>query len=773
MISENVLSTNKNIPVRISALKNDMKKINHIIIAIIVLFVMMPGVSIAGSQTFTSSAGFTVPSGVSSLTAVVVGGGGAGGGGTNEGAGGGGGGGGYSVATFAVTSGSYYYVTVGGGGSHSGAPHCEPNANAYSMGGAGGYSAIGPVIAYGGAGGGGASEGGAGGWGSTSSGSSGGWAPSRWATTGGAGGASGSGGAGGAAGSNSVEGTCSYSYNCNESYCECGAWTGGSPAVQAQPGSMWGGGGGGVGVNSTCDYWGGYAMYGGNGAQGVVVVSWADNPTASAGVSSNPVPYGSNPGFTLYSTNAYYCYLLLDWTTYLVAGYTTSGTYYAGAFTTPGSHTISAYCYNSAWAGSGWSTTNFTVSLPPPTINDVTISNGVVVTNGVNQYTITSTATEPTGGDFITDELALVNYQGTNAGTYRGYLGWSSVGFTHFGGAYKTPPIACSGGGLGAIYNGYGPEYINLISCSTGVSGNTRTVSYVVTFNTNFTSPINSNTISGYATNSITGLHSGWSPFSAFTITPTCSNGANNYPTCTTCSTPLGWNGSICTVCSNGGCTDGECSNGANNPVSCSTCTSPGFIWQSSTNSCIAVTPPVASITSPAINITIYEGQNQQFTGTATDADGTVVAYEWRLGGCYHGTLLSSLTSFVHSFVPGLYSVYFKAQDDMGAWSICKYRRVRVLVADPVNGACGGANGVPTQRKPSSNLCNTVGLPAPVVLPDSNLAPSWSWTCAGEYGGLDTSCGTVTSCGDGKCQPSKGESPATCRADCKVNVMEF
>lgn len=514
---------------------------------------------------------------------------------------------------------------------------------------------------------------------------------------------------------------------------------------------------------------------------GVTITVSPPTPTASVSVSPSPVPYGTNPGFTLSSTNAYYCYVYMDMSQNVATGYFTSGTYYPGALTSVGAHTANSYCYNSAWVGSGWSTTNFTVSTPPPTMTNVTISSGIVVTDATSQYTITSTASNYNGGGLITDELALINYQGVNAGYYRGYLGWSSIGFYFFGGSYKITPIACSGGGSATIYNGYGPEYINLVSCSTSVSGNTRTVSYVVTFNTNFTSPINSNTLSGFAYNNSTGLYSGWSPFSSFTITPTCSNGANNYPTCNTCSTPLGWNGSICTTCSNGGCTNGVCNNGANNPVSCNTCSTPLFVWQSSTSSCIPATPPTASIVSPAIDITIFENQSQQFTGSATDADGTVIGYEWRSGNCSTGTILSSLLSFVRSFSAGTYTVYFRAQDNMGLWSTnCPSRTITVNVNNPVDGVCGSAHGIPSQRKPTANLCNTAGLPGPTVLPENTsvlpengVPSSWTWTCVGEYNGTNASCSSNTSCGNGNCQPSRGESPATCRADCRVRVEEF
>lgn len=258
-------------------------------IFIALLFFVAPNISSAGTQTFTSSGSFSVPAGVTSLTVDAIGGGGAGGGGTNEGAGGGGGGGGRSTETFAVTSGQVLGVTVGSGGGHSGAPHCEPGADAYAIGGSGGLSSVGSVTAYGGVGGSGQMAGGGGGRGSTSNGSRGGNAPSRWSESGGAGGASGSGATGGAGGTNA--------------YCKVSGWSGSDEgaywvcfemisSVQAQSGSAYGGGGGGVGRSGTCEQ--GYFIsggawvgptYAGNGAPGVVTVSWANPGTIN--VASN------------------------------------------------------------------------------------------------------------------------------------------------------------------------------------------------------------------------------------------------------------------------------------------------------------------------------------------------------------------------------------------------------------------------------------------------------------------------------------------------------
>jgi hypothetical protein len=155
-----------------------------------------------------------------------------------------------------------------------------------------------------------------------------------------------------------------------------------------------------------------------------------------------------------------------------------------------------------------------------PTIDDVTINSPTVTANGSTQYTITVTASNPGGGSTVTEEYANINYQGPNAGSHRGYIGFSLNNvFTRWTGWFKpgTSPITCSGGGWGAIYGGNGPEYINLISCSTSISGNTRTASFVVSFNSNFTTPTTNNTLSGWMQNS-SGVAVGWLPFNTFNL---------------------------------------------------------------------------------------------------------------------------------------------------------------------------------------------------------------------------------------------------------------
>jgi len=158
------------------------------------------------------------------------------------------------------------------------------------------------------------------------------------------------------------------------------------------------------------------------------------------------------------------------------------------------------------------------------TVDNVTVSSPTVIVNGTTQYTITETASDSYGGLDIGTEHVLINLQGANAGQHRGYLAWVAdqdyVKWQTSNG-WKSPPIGCSGGGFGGLYHfayGYGSEYINLVSCSTAVSGTTRTASFVVSFNTNFTSPVTGNTLSGWVKD-YNGQGSGaWRPFNTFSI---------------------------------------------------------------------------------------------------------------------------------------------------------------------------------------------------------------------------------------------------------------
>jgi hypothetical protein len=106
---------------------------------------------------------------------------------------------------------------------------------------------------------------------------------------------------------------------------------------------------------------------GGNSSRVCYTAACPPVPTASCSVSPNPLPYGGNPGITLHSTNADYCYLFNDWFD-INPGHLTSGTFYPGAQTVPGNHEGEVTCSNSGTESSGWNTCNYTVNnAPTPT----------------------------------------------------------------------------------------------------------------------------------------------------------------------------------------------------------------------------------------------------------------------------------------------------------------------------------------------------------------------------------------------------------------------
>ena len=199
-----------------------------------------------GQQDFTSSGTFTVPTGVTQVSAVVVGGGGGGGNATNDDEpGAGGAGGGLSYGTFSVTPGESLTVTVGSGGQ---------NGNTGGTGGTSSLSRGGTTLLSGGGGSGGSStDFGASGGGS--GGSSGGTERDGGGTGGNGGSTSdsttGAGGGGGAAG---------YSGNGGE-----GADRG---TTNATAGSGGGGGGGGSGSSTRGGAGGGGVGILGQGANG-------------------------------------------------------------------------------------------------------------------------------------------------------------------------------------------------------------------------------------------------------------------------------------------------------------------------------------------------------------------------------------------------------------------------------------------------------------------------------------------------------------------------
>jgi hypothetical protein len=168
-----------------------------------------------------------------------------------------------------------------------------------------------------------------------------------------------------------------------------------------------------------------------------------------------------------------------------------------------------------------------------PTITGGTIAPASVTANGSTQYTITLTATDADGAADIGHMLGLLNYLNNAEDQRRGYLGWTSINFDQWWGGNNQAKnlLQCTGGGFGGIYNGsggggYGKDYMNLVSCATATSGNTRTATFVVTFNTNFTAPQN-NRIDAFASDKAF-EYDGWKEFGTFTLASTqqqCTQG--------------------------------------------------------------------------------------------------------------------------------------------------------------------------------------------------------------------------------------------------------
>ena len=180
----------------------------------------------------------------------------------------------------------------------------------------------------------------------------------------------------------------------------------------------------------------------------------------------------------------------------------------------------------------------------PPQIGTVTIKdeagNAVNATNKANPisdtpvpYTITISGSDSGGAGKVHALQTLINYQGGNAGAYRGYLLWNEGNGSDWAVSAKSGSTkSCTGvGGTAIVFKdtntNYGHDHLNLVSCSVSDSLNTRTVSFIITFDPLFTTPLTNNDMSGYALDDLN-QHDGWTNFDLnFSIVPplsaTCS----------------------------------------------------------------------------------------------------------------------------------------------------------------------------------------------------------------------------------------------------------
>jgi len=297
----------------------------------------------------------------------------------------------------------------------------------------------------------------------------------------------------------------------------------------------------------------------------------------SISVSPNPVPYGATTSISFTSSNAYYCYVLMDgvwdWND---QGYFTGGAHTTPALTSPGNHTAWVYCYNSDWVGSGWSTVPFTVNYLP-TVDSISVSPNPVPYGATTSISFTSSH-----GYY---SYVLID----------GSWAWSDGGY-FTGGSHTTPAQTSPGAHTAWVYvynsdwagSGWsttpftvGNAPINggwsdWSSCSVSCGGGTRTRTC-----TNPTPQYGGNDCNGPSSQScnnnpcqIDGGWSGWSGWGSCS-TSTCGDTGTEIST-RTCTNPVPqYGGAYCSgsdtqsqSCDAPACT---CPNGANNPPTCTT----------------------------------------------------------------------------------------------------------------------------------------------------------------------------------------------------------
>ena len=372
-----------------------------------VCFLFLPAFAHATTVYLTSGSQWTVPSdwNNSNNTVEAYGGGGGGGGGYADGnytmAGDGGGGGGYSrISNVTLTPGSSVPYSAGsGGGGGEGEGGGNPPDNGLGGGGSGGNtffngsSCGGSTLCAGGGQGGSYVDGsdqwcsaGAGGSGNVSNGGSGGTGGCYYeggggGGGGGAGGPSG-GGAQGGAGPGGYGGVAGTGGGGGGGYAGAGGsgealdsaqnvpgapgCSGGAVGNPAPGGGSYGGGGGGGAASDNCVNTG----PGGNGAPGLIIITYTPStpPTCTVSLSPNPSAYaysGTPATLTWSSSNADEVYINnIGWVG------TSGSTQVASQQTTD----YSCYGYSASYGDGSWYSASLTVNAPPSPSTSISAS---------------------------------------------------------------------------------------------------------------------------------------------------------------------------------------------------------------------------------------------------------------------------------------------------------------------------------------------------------------------------------------------------------------
>ena len=165
---------------------------------------------------------------------------------------------------------------------------------------------------------------------------------------------------------------------------------------------------------------------------------------------------------------------------------------------------------------------------------------------------------------------------------------------------------------------------------------------------------------------------------------------------------------------------------------------------------------PTATINLPSGSQTITQGSNLNFDGVGSDSDGTIVSYEWRNGSCAGGALLSLLSTFTNSTLGlGAHTIYFRVQDDDGAWSTNCPSLVITVNAAQCSDGIDNADPEDVLIDMADSGCSSVAdndetdvATAPVVTIDSNSTNSTVFINPGDTVTIewDTNNGDETSC---------------------------
>ncbi|MEI6348003.1 MAG: glycine-rich domain-containing protein [Bacteroidota bacterium] len=158
------------------------------------------------------------------------------------------------------------------------------------------------------------------------------------------------------------------------------------------------------------------------------------------------------------------------------------------------------------------------IDATPPSHDNVTVNSNCWTTDGSHDYTITMVSSDPSGFGGAYGIMALINYQGANAGQHGGYFSWHPSSYVYAG-----DHVVASGGGYASKYDGgYGQNTSTLINCSTSLSGIQRTVVFTIRPNTNFPQ-LAENDVSMYTTDACGNAY-GWTNWETNFSSATGSN---------------------------------------------------------------------------------------------------------------------------------------------------------------------------------------------------------------------------------------------------------